>query len=88
MDISGLNKLGIILPNKWLKKGPINLNISLILYIVSAAVVPVLLSESVGSQLKEYLAWGLIALCYGGELLALIIATRKVFFKPKNSENK
>ena len=35
MDISGLNKLGIILPNKWLKKEPINLNISLILYIFS-----------------------------------------------------
>lgn len=62
--------------------------VSLILYIVSAAVVPVLLSESVGSQLKEYLAWGLVALSYGGELLALIIATRKVFFQPKISENK
>lgn len=61
---------------------------SLILYIVSAAVVSVLLSESVGSQLKEYLAWGLVALSYGGELLALIIATRKVFFQPKISENK
>lgn len=61
---------------------------SLILYIVSAAVVPVLLSESVGSQLKEYLAWGLVALSYGGELLALIVATRKVFFQPKISENK
>lgn len=62
--------------------------VSLILYIVSAVVVPVLLSESVGSQLKEYLAWGLVALSYGGELLALIIATRKVFFQPKISENK
>lgn len=62
--------------------------VSLVLYIVSAAVVPVLLSESVGSQLKEYLAWGLVALSYGGELLALIIATRKVFFQPKISENK
>lgn len=62
--------------------------VSLILYIVSAAVVPVLLSESVGSQLKEYLAWGLVALSYGCELLALIIATRKVFFQPKISENK
>ena len=62
--------------------------VSLILYIVSAAVVPVLLSESVGSQLKEYLAWGLVAFSYGGELLALIIATRKVFFQPKISENK
>lgn len=62
--------------------------ISLLVYIVSAAVVPVLLSESVGSQLKEYLAWGLVALSYGGELLALIIATRKVFFQPKISENK
>ncbi len=62
--------------------------VSLILYIISAAVVSVLLSESVGSQLKEYLAWGLVALSYGGELLALIIATRKVFFQPKISENK
>lgn len=60
----------------------------LILYIVSAAVVLVLLAESVGSQLKEYLAWGLVTLSYGGELLALIIATRKVFFQPKISENK
>ncbi|MCI5634055.1 MAG: hypothetical protein MR350_01150 [Alphaproteobacteria bacterium] len=61
--------------------------ISLLVYIVSAVIVPLILSESVGSLLKECLAWVLIVLGYGGEILALVIATYKVFFQPKTSEN-
>lgn len=62
--------------------------VSLILYIVGMAFLPVILSESFVSPLKVYLIWGFVALNYGGEIVALIIATRKVFFQPKTSENK
>lgn len=62
--------------------------VSFILYIIGAVTLPIILSESFVSPLKVYLIWGIVALNYGGEIVALIIATRKVFFQPKTSENK